>query len=692
MRCGKYAKLHNIEMFSTPPKNSKEPVAGGSGGSDGHIGSDAKVASRREMEGVGKADAENRPEDQARDKVTSRADSRTPQVPIEKMTVQQLRDELQKKNLSTVGTKKILRKRLQEVMERDVAESEADTTDDSDDEEVNPQVIVSRTRNQKPSDLLQPERRRSRRYSPTRSDSRIRAREVDNEAGCSQDEARSEVQVQANRQQDVLGRRDVAQINHMAGTFTIKDVEGSIPTFTGDDKVTIHSWIEEFEDTSVLLRWNDLQKVIYGKKMLRGSAKQFMALQRGLVSWAALKDCLIEEFKVEVNSAIIHNQLQKRKRQVNETPRQYIYAMRTIANQGRVEDEALIQYIIDGVPDDETNKQILYNSRTIDEMKKNLELYDRMREKTGRKKTVGKGDAKIESNKEKKDAKEKKDGKQTVAKKAHCFACGSVDHAVKECPNKDKGPKCFKCDQFGHISSNCENEAKSKRVEVVNRVTVGDEIIAVQVNKMSVLAVLDTGSSKTILRNDEYVKMGSPVLKPTACMFKGFGNAQSKAIVVFDAELTIQGEIYHNEVHVVPVEAMDVKMLLGRNLHKQMDIRIVGGETMIKKVAARADNGASAHKSEDEKCSQSNQPRNRSNRRNEVDEVQDGLLAIRYVEPSELNIQEARAEEIQKLIDDYKPNRQVQTSVEMKIVLKDQEPVCAKPRRMSVEEKQILQR
>lgn len=60
--------------------------------------------------------------------------------------------------------------------------------------------------------------------------------------------------------------------------------------------------------------------------------------------------------------------------------------MRTIANQGHVENEALIQYIIDGVPDDEANKQLLYNSQTIDKVKKNLELYNRMREKSEKKK------------------------------------------------------------------------------------------------------------------------------------------------------------------------------------------------------------------------------------------------------------------------------------------------------------------
>ncbi|XP_024877102.1 uncharacterized protein LOC112457984, partial [Temnothorax curvispinosus] len=483
----------------------------------------------------------------------------------------------------------------------------------------------------------------------------------------------------------------MTQVNHMKAAFTIKDVEGSIPTFTGDDKMTIQNWIEEFEDTSVLLQWSDLQKVIYGKKMLCGSAKQFIALQRGLVSWAALKDCLTKEFEVEVNSATIHSQLQKRKRQANETPRQYVYAMRTIANQGRVEDEALIQYIIDGIPDLEANKQILYNSRTIDEIKKNLELYDRMREKSGRKKPAGKADAKGESSKDGKDAKEKKDAKQTT-KKAHCFACGSPDHAVKDCPHKDKGPKCFRCDQFGHVSSNCEQPDKtSKKDEKINRVTVDEETIAIQVNGIDTLAILDTGSSKTILREDEYVKIGSPALKPTVRLFRGFGNARSKAKGVFDAELTIQDEVYRNEVYVVPVETMDTRMLMGKDLLKQMDIRILGGQTTFRKITAIED-GTPVHEVKGEESVPGNRPKDEDGDEVSAEWERGGLSTINYVEPDEVSVRGPYAEEIKKLIDDYKPIKQVRPKVEMKIVLKDQEPVRAKPRRLSVQERQILQK
>ncbi|KAK2577787.1 hypothetical protein KPH14_000942, partial [Odynerus spinipes] len=57
--------------------------------------------------------------------------------------------------------------------------------------------------------------------------------------------------------------------------------------------------------------------------------------------------------------------------------------MSTIASQGDVEEEAVIQYVIDGIQDDEAAKTILYSASTIS--RKNLERYDRMKEKSGSK-------------------------------------------------------------------------------------------------------------------------------------------------------------------------------------------------------------------------------------------------------------------------------------------------------------------
>ena len=114
--------------------------------------------------------------------------------------------------------------------------------------------------------------------------------------------------------------------------------------------------------------------------MLRGSARQFIAFEREIKSWDDLKRRLIKEFKTEVNPATIHSQLFKHKQQPNESSRKYIYSMQEITNQGNIEEVALIQYIADGLQGERRDKAILYSSRTLSELKKNIEIFDKIKE------------------------------------------------------------------------------------------------------------------------------------------------------------------------------------------------------------------------------------------------------------------------------------------------------------------------
>lgn len=91
-----------------------------------------------------------------------------------------------------------------------------------------------------------------------------------------------------------------------------------------------------------MLEWTELQKVIYDKRMLKGSGKRFIMYERSIKSWSTLKRRLLREFKSDLNSALVHKELSKRKKQLNETGRQYIYAMQEIASQGSIEEDALI--------------------------------------------------------------------------------------------------------------------------------------------------------------------------------------------------------------------------------------------------------------------------------------------------------------------------------------------------------------
>jgi len=110
-----------------------------------------------------------------------------------------------------------------------------------------------------------------------------------------------------------------------------------------------------------------------------------------------------------------------------------MYAMQTITSQGDVEEEALIQYIIDGVPDEEHNKSILYRTDTLTQLRKNMEHYDRMKEKAdkkSRKKRPKITKGKIADKSEKKT-------NQKERKEIRCFSCGSIEHVARDFPHKD---------------------------------------------------------------------------------------------------------------------------------------------------------------------------------------------------------------------------------------------------------------
>lgn len=135
--------------------------------------------------------------------------------------------------------------------------------------------------------------------------------------------------------------------------------------------------------------------------------------------------------------------------------------MQETSYQGYVEEDIFIQYIIDGVQDDDHNKRILYNARTIRELKKCFEGYDRVKKRRQRRKAGTKKDKDSAKNATKVRSKQ---GAKTTDKK-DCFTCGSVEHDGS-CTDADKGLKCFKCNDYRHIASKCPKTPQQREMSM----------------------------------------------------------------------------------------------------------------------------------------------------------------------------------------------------------------------------------
>ncbi|KAJ3661337.1 hypothetical protein Zmor_005736 [Zophobas morio] len=164
--------------------------------------------------------------------------------------------------------------------------------------------------------------------------------------------------------------------------LSFRDVEDSLRTFDGKSSYPVERWIQDFEETALLFGWDDLQKLIFAKKSLRGLAKIYVQSETNISTWGKLKKKLKSEFGKKINSAKLHQILRERSLRKDEDVHEYFLSMRELASRGNVEVEALIQYIIDGINDSLTNKVVLYGASTLHEFKKKLEIYETIRTKT----------------------------------------------------------------------------------------------------------------------------------------------------------------------------------------------------------------------------------------------------------------------------------------------------------------------
>lgn len=178
------------------------------------------------------------------------------------MTLVQLKKRLKKRGLKTTGSKNELILKLEKVMQVERARGELRRGGDDEDDDG--------------------EDARGRLEDDDRSDG------VSSDGGDDGDDEGQSRQDTDTREQTANGEdgttireqnRVHKSVTHQSLTF--RDIEESVETFNGDDKVDVTCWIKEFEELAKLCEWSDIQRVVYAKRLLRGSAKLFIRYEKG---------------------------------------------------------------------------------------------------------------------------------------------------------------------------------------------------------------------------------------------------------------------------------------------------------------------------------------------------------------------------------------------------------------------------
>lgn len=461
------------------------------------------------------------------------------------------------------------------------------------------------------------------------------------------------MQASQRLEESVGDRVDDRLLNGRSVSVTFADVQDSLRPFTGDDSGSIVKWVEDFEDLASLCSWSELHKFIYGKRLLQGTALDFVRGESGLRSWSELRDRLLNEFRCRLSTADVHRQLSSRRKRADETLLQYLYKMREIAAHGNIEDESVIDYVICGVPDTSADKNVLYGAATLGEFKKKIELYERIRSRSqaGNVPQVtadGKPKPTIAS------------GGSSVEGVTRCFNCGDRGHQSRECPDVDKGPKCFSCRAFGHKSFECPG--KSDAVPNVYQVDYGsnnDRIVKpVVISGCEALALIDTGCDINICRHSIGLKLVNATSKICQLRLRGPAGTNFFTEQVLDAELYIDGRTYPITVYTVSDDSIGHDVIIGRTLFQtSAELRV--GPKAVEVVDAR--------------------------------EVRQ-MMAI-DVEVPELDVGERKfLPTIKKIVSNYVPESRVTVPMKTVIILSDEVPVYQRPRRLAPREKVAVDR
>ncbi|KAI8114805.1 Gag polyprotein [Lucilia cuprina] len=228
-------------------------------------------------------------------------------------------------------------------------------------------------------------------------------------------------------------------------------IDSMVIKFSGDDSYDVKCWVSDFiahdlEDAFVLLNCTERMKLICERRLLCGTAVLFA---RSLLSlnYDALKNAIIDEFRQTKSMLQIYEELKGRKLGANESIQRYMIEMRMIAEKANIPETDLLDTIIAGLNDNSTLINILYQATNMQQLKIQLDRYQKVRNKQTRSNL---GTEKL-SNKNNSSNK-LKDAKAEV----RCFNCSQFGHFRNQCskPLRVKG-SCFKCGELSKEKCCC---------------------------------------------------------------------------------------------------------------------------------------------------------------------------------------------------------------------------------------------
>ncbi|XP_071564275.1 uncharacterized protein Tsp26a isoform X1 [Temnothorax nylanderi] len=265
---------------------------------------------------------------------------------------------------------------------------------------------------------------------------------------------------------------------------------------------------------------------------------------------------------------------------------EYLHDKVILANHVPVPDDEIIDYVIDGIWDPE----LRYYQARIQRFASTTPLLDAFETITiqPRGQPDGASGGRFDdrsSRFQKIDGREAQSGDR-------CYNCGQWGHVGAKCPSKSRGIRCFR--EFGHLAAKC---IKSQPVTRESNAAEGVDGVGqsaqqrcckdVSLFGYGVVALIDSGSDLTLLREQSYVKIGAPPLhrrEGDETRLRGVCSGTGGTLGMFYGEVEIDDHSYPMTMHVVADSVIPFNLLIGNDFLKTVETNIKKGKITISKL------------------------------------------------------------------------------------------------------------
>lgn len=418
---------------------------------------------------------------------------------------------------------------------------------------------------------------------------------------------------------------------------------------------------------------DDETKILMGMR-LRGKAQEWMHSRPEFIEMSV--DALLVEYKkmfcFRPSKSGALRQLQERTWRKDESFVEYYHDKIIKANRVPIDDPyELVDHLVEGIPDQTLRNQAI--THCFNHPEAMLRAFEKLSLPQSSQGNSYRGDRWGTNPRARTDERRQWDWRTPRRNVGNCYNCGEAGHLSRNCPAKERGLRCYRCGEHGHIASGCPqlgNEETTENANSVRQISGQQTCKSVRVSNLDVTALIDTGSDLTLVRNECYLKMGSPKLQSSGIIFRGIGSGNIKTRGSFKTDITVDGGLYPIRMHIVSDALLKYDLLIGADFLSEVNVTINKGivQIGINKEEHTADRNIP------DIC------------RIECVENVDGIDLTHIT-----NV--ALKEKVRQMVANYIPERETnakRTYIEMHIILKDEQPVYQRARRLAPTEKKIV--